>query len=114
MNYLKTNGAANVCQASRAVLWHFILVVVCSQISLAAKPLPQAPAYWPTNGWRSSTPEQQGIDSAKLAEALDYIRQHDVNIHSLLLVRNGYVVLDAYFILTTQRVSMTWLRSLRA
>src|SRR5215510_6833569 len=30
--------------------------------------------YWPTNGWRSTTPEKQGIDSAKLADALDYIR----------------------------------------
>jgi CubicO group peptidase (beta-lactamase class C family) len=57
----------------------------------------QTPAYWPTNGWRSTTPEQQGLDSAKLAEALDYIRQHDLNIHSLLIVRNGYLVLDAYF-----------------
>jgi len=97
MNNLKTKSAANVCQASRAILRHFILIVVCSQISLAATPPLQAPAYWPTNGWRSSTPEQQGIDSVKLAEALDYIRQHDINIHSLLLVRNGYVVLDAYF-----------------
>ncbi|HYX31292.1 MAG TPA: serine hydrolase, partial [Pyrinomonadaceae bacterium] len=53
--------------------------------------------YWPTKEWRSSTPEEQGVDSAKLADALHAIRQHDVNIHSLLLVRNGYVILDAYF-----------------
>jgi CubicO group peptidase (beta-lactamase class C family) len=53
--------------------------------------------YWPTRGWRSATPEQQGMDSAKLAEALDYIREHHIKIHSLLLVRNGYIVLDAYF-----------------
>ena len=53
--------------------------------------------YWPTKEWRSSTPEQQGVDSAKLADALYAIRQHNINIHSLLLVRNGNVVLDAYF-----------------
>ncbi len=53
--------------------------------------------YWPTEGWQTSTPEQQGIDSEKLAETLDYIREEDVNIHSLLLIRNGYVVTDAYF-----------------
>jgi CubicO group peptidase (beta-lactamase class C family) len=97
VTYIKTNRPVNVCQVSRSVLGLFILIVVSSQISLVATPLPQAPAYWPTNGWRSSTPEQQGIDSVKLADALDYIRQHDINIHSLLLVRNGYVVLDAYF-----------------
>jgi CubicO group peptidase (beta-lactamase class C family) len=54
-------------------------------------------SYWPTSDWRASTPEQQGIDSEKLNEAFDYIRQHDVNIHSLLMVRNGYIVLDSYF-----------------
>lgn len=55
------------------------------------------PDYWPTKEWRSTTPEQQGVDSAKLAEALTAIRQHDIRIHSLLLVRNGYVILEAYF-----------------
>jgi CubicO group peptidase (beta-lactamase class C family) len=57
----------------------------------------EAVTYWPTDGWRTSTPEQQGIDSEKLAEALDYIQEKDVNIHSLLFIRNGYVVTDAYF-----------------
>lgn len=57
----------------------------------------QSPDYWPTKEWRSSTPELQGVDSAKLADALTAIKQHDIRIHSLLLVRNGYVILDAYF-----------------
>jgi len=54
--------------------------------------------YWPTHGWRSSTPEAQGMDSEKLALAFDYVRLHQIPVHSLLIVRNGYVVLDAYFI----------------
>ena len=37
------------------------------------------------------------MDSAKLAEAFDYIQQQKVPIHSLLIVRNGSIVLDAYF-----------------
>jgi CubicO group peptidase (beta-lactamase class C family) len=53
--------------------------------------------YWPTDGWRTSSPEAQGIDSGALVDAFDYIRQHRLPIHSLLIVRNGYVVLDAYF-----------------
>jgi CubicO group peptidase (beta-lactamase class C family) len=96
MTHLK-NRATNVLRLCLSLFWLLILIVVCSEGRLTAKPLLQAPAYWPTKGWRSTTPEQQGIDSVKLAEALDYIRQHDINIHSLLLVRNGYVVLDAYF-----------------
>jgi CubicO group peptidase (beta-lactamase class C family) len=56
-----------------------------------------APEYWPTTGWRSTTPESQGIDSDKLAELLLAIRGRNVQIHSLLVIRNGYQVVDAYF-----------------
>lgn len=37
------------------------------------------------------------MDSKVLADAFDYIHQHQVPIHSLQIVRNGYLVLDAYF-----------------
>src|SRR5256712_1897952 len=37
------------------------------------------------------------MDSRVLAEAFDYIRQRQIPIHSLTIVRNGYMVLDAYF-----------------
>lgn len=56
-----------------------------------------APAYWPTQGWRSVTPEDQGVDSAKLADALLAIKQAGTRIHSLMIVRNGYLVVDSYF-----------------
>ncbi len=55
------------------------------------------PAYWPTQGWQSVTPEEQGIDSGKLADALLTIREMNIRVHSLLLIRNGYAVVDAYF-----------------
>ncbi|KKG83437.1 serine hydrolase domain-containing protein [Methanosarcina mazei] len=57
----------------------------------------ESATYWPTEGWRTSTPEQQGMESEKLAELLDYIQEKDINIHSLLIIRNGYVVADVYF-----------------
>lgn len=56
-----------------------------------------APDYWPTDGWRSSSPEEQGFDSAKLAAGLQALQDRQVDIDSLLLIRNGYVVLDAHF-----------------
>ncbi len=55
------------------------------------------PDYWPTDGWRNSTPEAQGFHSDKLADLLLAIREQNVQIHSLLVIRNGYVVLDATF-----------------
>lgn len=54
-------------------------------------------AYWPTQGWRTATPEEQSFDSAKLAEGLQAMRERGVDIHSFLVVHNGYVVVDAYF-----------------
>jgi CubicO group peptidase (beta-lactamase class C family) len=53
--------------------------------------------YWPTHEWTESSPEAQGMESRTLAKALDYIREHHVSIHGLLVVRNGRVVLDATF-----------------
>ena len=53
--------------------------------------------YWPTDGWRTSTPEQQGISSDLLADMLETIIEQEYNIDSITVIRNGYIVLDAYF-----------------
>jgi CubicO group peptidase (beta-lactamase class C family) len=65
-------------------------------------PSPQAarksfPADWPTSGWRTCAPEEQGFDSVKLAEGLSAIRQKDLDLHSVSIVRNGVMLLDACF-----------------
>jgi CubicO group peptidase (beta-lactamase class C family) len=53
--------------------------------------------YWPTEAWRTSTPEEQGMDSQRLTQMLDTIRQQHLDFHSLLIVRNGYLVSETYF-----------------
>jgi CubicO group peptidase (beta-lactamase class C family) len=80
-----------------------VLVVLLTFLSVATLAHEQPASaivketYWPTHGWRSSTPEVQGMDSEVLAQIFEYVRLHQIPIHSLLIVRNGYVVLDAYF-----------------
>jgi CubicO group peptidase (beta-lactamase class C family) len=54
-------------------------------------------SYWPTDGWRTSTPEQQGLDSQALVDALDAIQTRSPPIHSLLMIRHGQLVLETYF-----------------
>lgn len=56
----------------------------------------QAQDYWPTDDWRTSTPEQQGMDSDRLADMLFVIQDADVNIHGVVVTRNGYIVAEAY------------------
>ena len=72
-------------------------VVLVLLVAFFSSAIPAQETYWPTHGWRSSTPEAQGMDSEALVQAFGYVRQHQVPIHSLLIVRNGYVVLDASF-----------------
>jgi len=55
------------------------------------------PDYWPTQGWRSSTPEEQGMDSTQLVRMFEYIEDNGIKLHSLLIVRNGYLVTEAYW-----------------
>ena len=56
-----------------------------------------SPTIYPTNGWQIAIPEEQGMQSCKLADMMDYIRNEQYNIDSITVVRNGNLVLDAYF-----------------
>jgi CubicO group peptidase (beta-lactamase class C family) len=58
---------------------------------------PKKREYWPTSGWRSSTPEMQGMDSAKLLIADEFIQNRLPDAFSLLVVKNGYLVFEKYY-----------------
>ncbi len=55
------------------------------------------PNYWPTAGWKTATPEEHGYSSARLAKALQDIQERGTGIDSLLIIHNGYMLLDAHF-----------------
>lgn len=69
--------------------------------SAAATLLPTAAptltAAFPGSAWVKSSPEQQGIDSAALAKMFETIETQSLNLRSLLIVRNGKLVTEAYF-----------------
>lgn len=50
--------------------------------------------YWPTEGWKTTTPEAQGIDSATIADTFQAFQNR--NVHSIVIVRNGYLIAEAY------------------
>jgi CubicO group peptidase (beta-lactamase class C family) len=52
-------------------------------------------AVWPTQQWQTSSPEQQGIDSAALARLVEFGQSRSLD--SLLIARHGRIVLDAYY-----------------
>jgi CubicO group peptidase (beta-lactamase class C family) len=51
----------------------------------------------PGQDWPVAAPEEQGFDSAGLAEVVERIDAQEMPIDSLQLVRNGVLILDAYF-----------------
>ncbi len=51
---------------------------------------------WPTNAWQEATPESQGMEAQILAAMFEEIAARDYAIDSVSVVRNGYLVADAY------------------
>ncbi len=50
---------------------------------------------WPTYGWQTSAPEEQGMDSSALAKLVT--NGENRNYDSLLIVRHGRLVVEAYY-----------------
>ncbi len=70
-----------------------ISLIACSgQVTMPAEP-----DYYPTQSWRSSSPEAQGFDSGMLLQILGLIRSQKLNMHSVLVIRNGYIVTEVYY-----------------
>ena len=53
--------------------------------------------YWPTNGWRSSPPEEQGLDPKTLSQIDHDVKETFPAVKGVLVVRNGYVVFENYY-----------------
>lgn len=51
--------------------------------------------YWPTQGWKTASPESQGMDSKHLLKMMQKIWEKEIGINSVLIARNGYIVLEA-------------------
>ena len=54
--------------------------------------------YWPTKKWRASPSEKQGLDSEVLGQLSSYVKETCPNPGSVLIVRNGYIVFEEYYI----------------
>jgi CubicO group peptidase (beta-lactamase class C family) len=59
--------------------------------------LPEEEIYWPTEAWRVTAPEEQGMDAALLQQMLDAIDEQNLNIDSVVVVHNGYIVTEKYY-----------------
>jgi hypothetical protein len=80
---------------SRSVKLGFLAVALgaimsgASICSRAADAQAAIEPIWPTKGWRTSSPEEQGIDSKEIVKLLDFGTTHSFD--SLLIVRHGKI-----------------------
>jgi CubicO group peptidase (beta-lactamase class C family) len=54
-----------------------------------------SPEIWPTKAWQVSSPEEQGMDSASLARLIESVGTYKQD--SLMIVRHGKIVAEAYY-----------------
>ena len=52
--------------------------------------------YFPTKGWKYSTPEQQGMNSRFLADAIRYIDNYFKNYFGFVVIKNGYLIFESH------------------
>ena len=73
-----------------------ILSLTVSGKTVLSSPEAEAP-YFPTNGWRRSTPGEQGMDQDRIDEMHQQIINSYNGIESVTIVKNGYLVYEEYF-----------------
>ena len=81
----------------------FMFGAICSgaaHVQVATEPI------WPTKGWQTSSPEEEGMDSMALAELVEFGARRILAspgvtpssmLDSLLVVRHGKIVAEAYY-----------------
>jgi len=56
--------------------------------------------YWPTESWRKCAPGEVGMDPLKLKELNEEVRlllEMEIDIHGVLIVKDGYIVAEQYY-----------------
>ncbi len=99
------NKFASLVPQSLTALWIIVAMILTACSTTPTPPPPTTsssaavPAYWPTEAWRTSTPEEQGMDGANLAQmlAVNPKQPLSLSLHSLLVIRHGYIVSETYF-----------------
>lgn len=74
-----------------------LLILSSVQVADGTSFLQSAVDYWPTDSWRSSTPQNEGMNSSRLVEMMNYL-DNESALHptAVLVVRNGYIILEEY------------------
>jgi CubicO group peptidase (beta-lactamase class C family) len=92
-----------VWRATRSVTrFGLVTALACNGATSAQGPIEQVPrdgdTYWPSTTWRTAAPAQVGLDEDRLATLVQQLTSNAIpGLHSLIIVRHGYVAVEEYF-----------------
>ena len=75
----------------------FLILIIQILPSIRMGALSDQNDYWPTEKWENKSPEELGLNSAKLDEMNLYIAQNFNALNSIILTIDGYIVKEQYF-----------------
>jgi CubicO group peptidase (beta-lactamase class C family) len=94
--YIRVSSLGDrIVNLKTATITAFLAFVALVAFALSAEAQERGTSVWPTKAWEVSTPEEQGMDSRAVARLIDDVGTHKHD--SVLIVRNGRIVADAYY-----------------
>ncbi len=95
-----------ICTISLVLITSFSIVSLSmrristsvDEFSFSVPNLSAQDTFWPSNSseWTEVAPEEQGLDSGKISEMFEFIEKNSYDIHSIIIVRNGYLLTYEY------------------
>jgi len=73
-----------------------LILTIIFTFLLGCSPKNSSQSPSPTNSWNVTAPEEQGIDSTKLHQMMGVIEELDLPVDSVVVVRHGQLVFEAY------------------
>lgn len=78
-------------------LWLAVVLLLVVPVLPQTQAQSDAEVYYPSEEWRTDTPESQGIDAGQLADLVHLIREENHAVDSITIIRNGTMVMDVNF-----------------
>ncbi|HMD88893.1 MAG TPA: serine hydrolase [Anaerolineaceae bacterium] len=97
MNTQKSNSRIIFISKPAHIRFTHLVLVLAVLVLVQTSACGALQAIGPASPWPTSTPESQGMDSGQLLNMINSIETQALNIHSILILRHGHVVLELYY-----------------
>lgn len=80
---------------TKKILLYLILIFVCTEHAFSqSQNIKKSNEFY---AFQTGEPEEEGFSSLELSAIFPYVRNQQVNVHSLMIIRNDKIVFNTYF-----------------